>query len=242
MSGWMPLEILVDAKKKNKITTLGSMGKIDQLVQKLTDIKEFGKPLSYIEMLKFAKQAYYDGDSLNYAVPNVYDVSFIAPYLKMKGDSSDSEMGQLIKSFVDDDKKSDHITLVMMDVDKFKVFNDTHGHLMGDQILKFIGKLLKKECKEPVVPVRLGGEEFALLCPSLKDKQALTIAEGIRKKLASVPFTNKRTGEKIPPVTASFGVAQRLPEDSLSSMIERADQALYAAKDAGRNQVKLATI
>ena len=142
--------------------------------------------------------------------------------------------------FVEDKKDGDELTLVMLDVDKFKIFNDTHGHLMGDQILKFIGQLLKKECQSPVLPVRLGGEEFALLCPNFKDEQALTIAEDIRKKLASVPFTNKRTGEKIPPVTASFGVAQRKPDDSLTSMIERADQALYAAKDAGRNQVKLA--
>ena len=127
-----------------------------------------------------------------------------------------------------------------MDVDKFKVFNDTHGHLVGDQILKFIGQLLKKECKKPVVPVRLGGEEFALLCPQLKLEQAQTVAENIRLKLASIPFSSRRTGERIPPVTASFGVAQKKSNDSLANIIERADLALYAAKNAGRNQVKLA--
>jgi len=124
----------------------------------------------------------------------------------------------------------------MMDVDKFKVFNDTHGHLMGDQILKFIGQLLKKECKDPVVPVRLGGEEFALLCPRFKLEQAQSVAENIRIKLASVPFSNKRTGERISPVTASFGVAQKRANDSLANIIERADVALYVAKDAGRNR------
>jgi diguanylate cyclase len=146
----------------------------------------------------------------------------------------------IYNQFVDDDNNTDNITLVMMDVDKFKVFNDTHGHLMGDQILKFIGQLLIKECKDPVVPVRLGGEEFALLCPRFELEQAQFVAENIRKKLASVPFSNKRTGERIPPVTASFGVAQKRANDSLSNIIERADQALYVAKDAGRNQVKLA--
>ena len=120
-TGIMPLEVLVDAKKKNKITSLGSMSKIDQLVQELNEIDEFGKPLSYIEMLKFAKQAYYDGDSLNYAVPNMYDVSFIAPYLSMKSEGNQSEMGQLIKSFVDDDKKLARISINIADVGSKKL-------------------------------------------------------------------------------------------------------------------------
>lgn len=146
----------------------------------------------------------------------------------------------IYNQFVDNENNHDDITLIMMDVDKFKIFNDTHGHLVGDQILKVIGQLLKKECKDPILPVRLGGEEFAVLCPRFKLEQAKIIAEEIRVKLASVPFSSKRTGERIPPVTASFGVAQKRPNDSLTNIIERADQALYAAKNAGRNQVKSA--
>jgi diguanylate cyclase len=148
----------------------------------------------------------------------------------------------IYNQYVENNRNHDDITMIMMDVDKFKVFKDTHGHLVGDQILKFIGQLLKKECKDPVVPVRLGGEEFAVMCPGAKLQQARNIAEKIRVKLASVPFTSKRTGEKIPAVTASFGVAQKRSDDSLTNIIERADEALYAAKDAGRNQVKLAAI
>jgi diguanylate cyclase len=146
----------------------------------------------------------------------------------------------IYNQFVADKSNHDDITLILMDVDKFKIFNDTHGHLVGDQILKVIGQLLKKECKDPILPVRLGGEEFGLLCPRLKLEQAKIVAEDIRVKLASVPFSSKRTGERIPPVTASFGVAQKRPNDGLTNIIERADQALYAAKNAGRNQVMLA--
>ncbi|MDP2560586.1 GGDEF domain-containing protein [Psychrobium sp. 1_MG-2023] len=138
------------------------------------------------------------------------------------------------------DASNENMTLIMMDIDKFKVFNDTHGHLMGDQILKFVGHLLKDMCKEPSVPVRLGGEEFAVLCPSASINAAQAMAEKLRAKLESVPFTNKRTGQKIAPVTASFGVAEAKGKEVLAQVIERADQALYAAKDAGRNQVKLA--
>lgn len=120
-TGIMPLEILVDAKKKNKITSLNSISKMDALVKSLGGIKDFGKPLSYIELLKFAKQAYYDGDSLNYRVPNMYDVSFIAPYLQMKTEGSKNEMGQLIESFVDEDKKLARISINIADVGSKKL-------------------------------------------------------------------------------------------------------------------------
>jgi len=131
-------------------------------------------------------------------------------------------------------------SLVMMDIDKFKVFNDTHGHLMGDQVLKLVGKLLKTECKEPIVPVRFGGEEFALLCLGVDLKKANEIAEKLRVKLSRIALSNKRTGEKISPVTASFGVAFTKKLELLSELIERADKALYQAKEKGRNCVQVA--
>ena len=140
--------------------------------------------------------------------------------------------------FVTDGNDGDDLALIMMDIDKFKLFNDVHGHLVGDQILKFVGKLLKTECKGSVVPVRLGGEEFALLCPSLNLTQAYDVAENVRAKLAGSQFTSKRTGQKMPPVTASFGVALKKPGELLRHIMDRADEAMYAAKDAGRNQVK----
>lgn len=143
--------------------------------------------------------------------------------------------------FIEASDDNDDLAIIIMDIDKFKVFNDTHGHLLGDQILKFVGQLLQQECSDPIVPVRFGGEEFALLCPKFQLEDAHKVAENIRVKLASIPFSNKRTGKKIPPVTASFGVALKKSEDVLTSIVERADQALYAAKNAGRNQVKLAS-
>jgi diguanylate cyclase len=142
--------------------------------------------------------------------------------------------------FVEESGDSDELAMIIMDIDKFKIFNDTHGHLIGDQILKFVAQLLRKECKDPLVPVRFGGEEFALLCPRYDIKKAQQVAENIRIKLSSIIFNNKRTGDTIPSVTASFGVAIKQKGDILNNVIERADQALYAAKNAGRNQVMLA--
>lgn len=133
------------------------------------------------------------------------------------------------------------LSIIMIDIDRFKVFNDTHGHVMGDQILQFVGQLLKKECPQNVTPVRFGGEEFALLCPEMTIEKVTQIAENIRQKLEKVSFSNKRTGKKIEPVTASFGIAVKRSNELLENLVERADSALYQAKHNGRNQVKFAS-
>ncbi|MEM0909563.1 MAG: diguanylate cyclase [Pseudomonadota bacterium] len=146
----------------------------------------------------------------------------------------------IFTQFVDTNTDEAEISLIIMDIDKFKIFNDTHGHLLGDQILKYVGNLLLSECPNDVTPVRFGGEEFAVLCPNQDLNQAKSIAEKIRAKLESVPYFNKKTGEKIPPVTASFGVALKQPKECLTDILERADNALYAAKGGGRNQVQVA--
>lgn len=145
----------------------------------------------------------------------------------------------IFNQFKEEHSKEGNLAIIMMDIDKFKVFNDTYGHLKGDQILQFVGELLKSECPENVTPVRFGGEEFAIFCPNYEIQKAYDIAEKIRIKLASVSFSNKKTGTKIPPVTASFGIACKNGEEILAQIVERADKALYVAKDEGRNQVQL---
>ncbi|WP_158967412.1 GGDEF domain-containing protein [Paraglaciecola sp. L3A3] len=148
-------------------------------------------------------------------------------------------LDSIFKEFVNNPNSTKKLTFIIMDIDKFKIFNDTHGHILGDQILKIVANLLKNECKKPVVPIRLGGEEFGLICPEYDLPEAHKLADGIREKLASRPYTNKRDGKKIPPVTASFGIAAKHRGDALTNIIERADKALYKAKEAGRNQVIL---
>lgn len=148
----------------------------------------------------------------------------------------------IFDQFEEERSEHDSIALIIMDIDKFKLFNDTHGHLLGDQVLKFVGELLKSECPDSIVPVRFGGEEFAMLCPNYDMQKAFDVAEKIRSKLASLPFNSKKTNKLIPPITASFGVASKNSNEVLSQIVERADKALYAAKEAGRNQVHLADI
>jgi predicted RND superfamily exporter protein len=120
--GVMPLEIVVDTKKKNGATTLPILQKLDLLSASLGDYKQIAKPLSMVEAIKFARQAYYDGDSSSYGVPNSFDVAFLLPYLRMKSDSAkSSQFSQLISSFVDSSKRYARISVGIEDVGSEKL-------------------------------------------------------------------------------------------------------------------------
>lgn len=115
--GVMPLEIVIDTRKKNGISTLGNIQKIDRLCTELKELPMLSKPLSFVEAIKFARQAYYDGDSNSFAVPNSFDIAFLLPYLKMKPNAhSPSQMSQLIQSFVDSNKQIARISVGIEDI------------------------------------------------------------------------------------------------------------------------------
>lgn len=118
--GVMPLEILIDTKRKNgiRVNMLGNFTKIDKLAAYIDSSSVMARPLSIVEGLKFVRQAYYNNDSLNYGLPNEFDISFLAPYLNMKGDSSSKPSGvmKLANSFVDSNKQTLRISVNMADV------------------------------------------------------------------------------------------------------------------------------
>jgi len=117
--GVMPLEVLIDTKRKNglRINPLQTYSKIDSFSNFLVSQKVIGKPLSIVEGLKFARQAYYDGDSSNYALPNSYDIAFLVPYLTGKQDStSNSNFSKLLSSFIDSNRQQARISMNMADV------------------------------------------------------------------------------------------------------------------------------
>ena len=148
----------------------------------------------------------------------------------------DTELSLLVEAGQNDITSS----FMILDIDHFKRFNDTYGHLMGDKVLQYVGKLLKEVCQEPMLPVRFGGEEFAVLMPGTEQNDAAIIAEQLREKIQAIRIKQKKSGEVISSITASFGVAQLVPWESTEQLVERADKALYAAKNGGRNQVLLA--
>ncbi len=128
------------------------------------------------------------------------------------------------------------LSVVMIDLDHFKQLNDTHGHLGGDHALKAVADVLVREVRKPDLVARYGGEEFAVVLPETSARDAVTVAERIREKLASMCVVWE--GQELA-VTASMGVAS-CPSVAVAraeELLERADSALYAAKASGRNRV-----
>jgi diguanylate cyclase len=129
------------------------------------------------------------------------------------------------------------LSLLMFDIDHFKSFNDSYGHLTGDQVLRLVGMSLKQTIKGQDITARYGGEEFAVVLPNTALRQALTVADHIRRAVMSKELKKKSTGEILGRVTISVGVSILKPGDDTDSLIERADACLYAAKRNGRNRV-----
>ncbi len=130
------------------------------------------------------------------------------------------------------------LSLVMVDVDHFKNFNDTMGHAAGDAVLRVLGALLQELVRGVDIPARYGGEEFTLLLPDTDEEGALVVSERVRARLEATVVT-----EDVPKpckVTASFGVATTRGGESSESLFGRADQALYVAKEEGRNRICVA--
>jgi diguanylate cyclase len=129
------------------------------------------------------------------------------------------------------------LSLLMFDIDHFKSFNDSYGHLTGDQVLRLVGLSLKQTIKGQDITARYGGEEFAVVLPNTALRQALTVADHIRRAVMAKELKKKSTGEILGRVTISVGVSMLKAGDDTDSLIERADACLYAAKRAGRNRV-----
>jgi diguanylate cyclase (GGDEF)-like protein len=123
------------------------------------------------------------------------------------------------------------LSLIIFDIDHFKQVNDTYGHLAGDSVLKILTKLVASNLREIDLFARWGGEEFAILTPETPLDGAIKLADKLRSKIESHDFSEP---EKI---TTSFGVTTLKKGDNTISFINRADEALYRAKEGGRNQV-----
>lgn len=129
-------------------------------------------------------------------------------------------------------RRNEHLSLLFLDIDYFKRINDEHGHHIGDVVLRELGNFLHIQCRPYDTPVRWGGEEFLILLRSTDEAGAVMFAERIRTKIAlgisqEIPFT----------FTISIGLTEHQTGDTLEELVNRADQALYHAKQSGRNRV-----
>ena len=125
-------------------------------------------------------------------------------------------------------------TLIMIDADHFKQFNDQHGHLGGDQALRAIAQAMMQSLRMQDQAARYGGEEFAILLPQTPLETACNIAERLRTEIKQA-IISMPNGDTLPSVTISLGLSEISTDDTLERLISRADAALYRAKQAGRN-------
>ena len=135
------------------------------------------------------------------------------------------------------EESKDNLALVMADVDHFKTFNDKWGHQTGDQVLRLVAEVMNANVKGADLLARYGGEEFAIILPGTSLEHAQMLADRIRQAVESRRLRRRRTDENLGIITMSMGIAAHRAQDSAETIIERADECLYAAKENGRNQV-----
>lgn len=132
-----------------------------------------------------------------------------------------------------------HLSVLMLDLDRFKQVNDRWGHANGDRVLVAVAQAVRDELRASDLAVRYGGEEFMALLPDTNAADAMEVAERIRLRIEQLRIG---LSDAVVAITLSIGVATLLPEDTAESIVARADKALYAAKDAGRNRCMAAPV
>ena len=144
---------------------------------------------------------------------------------------------ELAKAIAEAKDNNEPLSLLMSDIDHFKKFNDTYGHLTGDQVLRLVALSVKQNVKGRDITARYGGEEFVIALPNTSLRSAITVADHVRRAVMTKELVKRSSGERLGRVTISIGAAVLHPNDTAASLIERADKCLYAAKHHGRNRV-----
>lgn len=128
------------------------------------------------------------------------------------------------------------LSILLIDIDHFKQFNDGFGHQVGDQVIRLVAKVVQENVRECDLAARYGGEELMAILPGAALDTCFEVAERIRRRICEAKLTRRTTGEEISSVTVSIGVAEFRMAESADGMIDRCDRALYQAKRAGRNR------
>ncbi len=209
------IEALVAAAKEMKKSSLHMRNNLDESRKEVEGLKQ--------NLAKVSEEA--DHDFLT----GVYNRKAL-----------DANLDELLKQAA---MTGQDLCFVMIDIDHFKDFNDSYGHLIGDEVLKMVAKILNKSLKGKDIVARFGGEEFAIVLPSTPIGNAVSVADNIRRSIANKELMHRSSGTSFGSVTVSMGVASyQYPDDTLESLIERADTALYRSKRGGRNRVTQETV
>ena len=216
---------LGDAKDRDALRTI-----VESLVLATKDMEKNNHRLE--ESLKISKQ---EINQLQVNLEAVRNESLTDPLTSLANRKYFDQA--LDKSLAHSAASGDPVSLMLTDIDHFKKFNDTFGHLTGDQVLRLVALAVKQNVKGQDMAARYGGEEFAIILPATPLRSALTVADHVRRAVMTKELMKRSTGEHLGRVTVSVGVATAHRGDTVQSLIERADACLYAAKRAGRNRV-----
>lgn len=146
---------------------------------------------------------------------------------------------QRVASFIEDVGSLHGGVMLLADIDHFKVLNDTYGHLLGDKVIRSVAQLISDSIKGRDIAARIGGEEFAIFLPETTIEGATVLAKRICAATSSRSIRRSGAEQSVDRVTVSIGVAASTVTDTLESLLDRADKAMYAGKNAGRNRVTL---
>jgi diguanylate cyclase (GGDEF)-like protein len=141
----------------------------------------------------------------------------------------------ILKKEIERAKRYDRaLSLILLDIDNFKQYNDQYGHMEGDRVLARLGRIILANLRDADSAYRYGGEEFTVLLPETDAQEAVTVAERIRKRIGAEVFSPRLRTEINK--TVSIGIARYHPGEELSAFVKRADKAMYTAKQQGKNR------
>ncbi len=222
-------EKLVQSKDRDGLRAI-----VESLVQTTKEMEVSNKALE--ERLNASKQ---EINALQEDLETVRTESLTDPLTQLANRKFfDTTLEQAI---VEARANNEPLSLMLTDIDHFKNFNDSFGHLTGDQVLRLVALSLKQNVKGQDTAARYGGEEFAVILPNTVLRSAITVADHVRRAVMTKDLMKRSTGEHLGRVTISIGVATLRKSDTVQSLIERTDACLYAAKRHGRNRVMCET-
>lgn len=146
---------------------------------------------------------------------------------------------EVLSRIYDDRRESMYYALIVADIDHFKKFNDAFGHPVGDRVLGVVAAVMKSSLRKDVFVARTGGEEFAVVLQGTSLEVTTEIAERIRRAVHATPLKNQKTGMDYGPITLSLGICMATDAESAEELYNKADVALYTAKNNGRNRIQV---
>jgi diguanylate cyclase len=203
---------------------------VGNLAEETATIRESGAQLR--EMLEESRR---EAEALRQELAQAREEATTDPLTGLPNRKAfDATLEDLFQQFHDDGQA---FSLIIGDIDHFKSVNDTHGHLVGDKVIRYVGSTMRKCAKGRDLVARLGGEEYAVLLPDTELSGAIALAEDIRRNVEAGRLVRTDNRQCVGVVTISMGVSCCRADDGATELIARADEALYRAKGSSRNQV-----